>query len=347
MYKTSIGNPIFSNHKDHGGNFENEFNRHIKTCDSLEIATGYFGVSTLHKYRSALVDVASRGSCKILIGMIFNEGVSASQKNTLEKLHNDLIKANPKSGVYITLKNYHGKVYKFNNANNDFIYVGSSNFSDSGFKTNYEFNTLVNHADTKKHVNNFLQFLFDKKCDFVKPLDLVELVTKGNKLNAEKNEFNKLRLLRINANDFPTNAPIATLKIKLRPDSQPNSSLNLCFEAGRLSKGKYIPRPWYEVEITCTKGEISQLGYPKGDFNAFVQDDGAYYRIPMVTASDGYKAMTSKNNRHILGVLIKDRLERSGALKRGERITSETLADYGNDEITLKKISNKNYILEF
>lgn len=347
MPELSINNLIFSNHKDHGGNFENEFIRQIKTCESLQIATGYFGVSILNKYRAALVDVASRGSCKILVGMIFNEGVSLSQKNILEDLHNDLIKVNSNSGVYITLKNYHGKIYKFNHLDADYIYVGSSNFSDSGFRVNYEFNTLVTESDAKNDINNFLKFLFSKQCEFVKPLDLVELVTKGGRLSAEEKEFNNLKALKISANDFPKITPISFVKIKLRPDSQPNSSLNLCFEAGRLSKGKYTPRPWYEVEITCTKSEILQPDYPKGDFNAFVCDEGNYYRIPMVTASDGYKAMTSKGNRHILGILIKDRLERSGSLKRGERITSETLVDYGNDEIVLKKISHKNYIFDF
>lgn len=67
MCEISVGNLIFSNHKDYGGNFESEFSRHIKTCKSLEIATGYFGVSALDKYRFALVDIASRGSCKILV----------------------------------------------------------------------------------------------------------------------------------------------------------------------------------------------------------------------------------------------------------------------------------------
>lgn len=252
--------------------------------------------------------------------MIFNEGVSISQKNVLEKLHKDLINVNSKSGVYVTLKNYHGKVYKFNDGFADFIYVDSSNFSDSGFKVNYEFNTLVTETNTKRHINNFLEFVFGKLCDFVKPLDLVELATKGVKTNAEKDELKNLKLLKIKASEFPKSAHMALVKIKLRPDSQPNSSLNLCFEAGRLSKGKYAPRPWYEVEITCIKSEISQLGYPKGDFNAFVKDGNDYYRIPMVTASDGYKAMTSKGNRHILGILIKDRLERSGALKRGKEL---------------------------
>jgi len=84
----------------------------------------------------------------------------------------------------------------------------------------------------------------------------------------------------------------------------------------------------------------------QGEFLAYV-DGNRFYRIPMITASEDFKALTSKGNRSILGVLIKDKFERVGALKRGERITSETLIDYGSDTVTLGKISETDYLFEF
>jgi len=185
------------------------------------------------------------------------------------------------------------------------------------------------------------------QCDFVHPLDLVELAVKGAKTKIEKREYENLQSMEIGASDYPTSSSINLIKIQLRPDEQPNSSLNLCFEAGRKSKGKYTPRPWHEVEITSTKSERAQLGFPQGEFTAYVKDENRFYRIPMITASADFKALTSKGNRSILGMLIKDKLERVGALKRGERITAETLIDYGNDSVTLKMISKYVYVFEF
>jgi hypothetical protein len=338
---------VFSNLQQHGGNFEDEFKRNITTCNSLVIASGYFGVSVLEKYKSSLLGIAARGSCKILVGMVFHEGVSASQKSALERLHSDLTQVNADSGVYITLRNYHGKIYKFTDGVDESIYVGSSNFSDSGFRTNYEFNTLVQEVHTRQQINAFIKFIFSERCDFVQPLDMVELAVKGTKTKFEKQEYENLQSMEITASDYPTSAPQDMITIQLRPDEQPNSSLNLCFEAGRKSKGKYTPRPWHEVEITSTKSERAQPGFPRGEFLAYVKDGNRFYRIPMITASADFKALTSKGNRSILGVLIKDKLERVGALKRGERITSETLIDYGSDTVTLGKISETDYLFEF
>lgn len=338
---------VFSNLQQHGGNFEDEFKRNITTCTSLVIASGYFGVSVLEKYKSSLLQVAERGSCKILVGMVFHEGVSASQKRALEQLHSDLSQVSVDSGVYITLRNYHGKIYKFTDGDHESIYVGSSNFSDSGFRTNYEFNTLVQEVETRQQVNTFIRFLFSDRCDFVQPLDMVELVVKGSKTKIEKQDYDNLKSMEIAASEYPAGSPVNLIKIQLRPDEQPSSSLNLCFEAGRKSKGKYTPRPWHEVEITSTKIERTQQGFPRGEFTAYVKDENRFYRIPMITASADFKALTSKGNRSILGMLMKDRLERVGALKRGERITSETLTDYGNDSVTLKMISEGVYIFDF
>ena len=67
----------------------------------------------------------------------------------------------------------------------------------------------------------------------------------------------------------------------------------------------------------------------------------------MITASAGYKAITTKGNREILGEYIKGKLEREGCLERLETITIDTLRNYGRDYISLKKIKNKSYYLEF
>jgi len=70
----------------------------------------------------------------------------------------------------------------------------------------------------------------------------------------------------------------------------------------------------------------------------------------MITASGNKsspKAIATYNERHIFGEFIKGKLEKNGCLNKYERITSTTLEMYGKDYIELKKISDKEYILEF
>ena len=51
---------MFTNHKDFGGNFGNQFEKDIKKFSSLEIASGYFGTSSIDKYENQLLDIAKK-----------------------------------------------------------------------------------------------------------------------------------------------------------------------------------------------------------------------------------------------------------------------------------------------
>ena len=340
----------FSNHLDHGGKFGVAVTKNFANCLGIEIASGYFGVPLLERIRSKLLTIAKRGHCKILIGMIYHEGVSLNQKETLEQLHFDLRQINSNSGVYIAREQYHGKIYKFTYSDNEKIWVGSSNFSDSGFYGNIEFNTEIIEHETKLQTSNFLNFMFSGSGDISAPLNEVELVIKGQrtgKVLTKRDGKKHLSDFKIKRKDYPTAVSTTSCEIELRVDSQPASSLNLYFDKGRKHDGKYMPRPWYEVEITSTIEERQKINYPIGDFTAYYQDDGNYYAIPMLTASAGHKAITTKGNREILGELIKGKLQRLGHLQIYERVTSEVLDDYGSRSIKLNKFDDGKYYFEF
>jgi HKD family nuclease len=336
---------MFTNHKSYGGDFGKQIINDIKASNTLEIASGYFGVSLLDEFTKDLVDISKRGYCRILIGMIYHEGVSKNQKKILLELDEKLNEINSKSGVFISLRQFHGKVYKFTKSNNEEkIYIGSSNFSDSGFYGNIECNTLVDNESEKKNISSFLSHLFYGN-EFTAPLKKVELFIKSKKVKKIKE---KLKSFEIKETNFPVIKPISQVDIKLRVDEQPRSSLNLYFEKGRKNKntGKYSPRPWYEVEIT-TENKDRGKDYPIGKFTAYAKDSGKFYKLNMITASDNNKAITTKDNREILGELIKGKLERDGHLEKYEKITLDTLRSYGRDFISLKKIKDKEYYLEF
>jgi hypothetical protein len=114
--------------------FGDEISKNLDDFNSFEVTAGYFGSEVIERYENQLVSIAKRGYCKILIGMIFHGGVTRNQKKTLEKIDKKLRKINSNSGIYILRHDYHGKIYRFQKKNEKVIYIGSSNFFQSGIK---------------------------------------------------------------------------------------------------------------------------------------------------------------------------------------------------------------------
>ena len=355
MHKT-----IFTNHKDFGGDFFKEFSQQLDRSSNLLIASGYFGTSTILEFEEKILDLSKKGICKILIGMIFFDGVTETQKEKLTFFDKKLRDINPDNGVYISMRPYHGKIYQFSNG--DFnLYLGSSNFSKEGFSGRLECTTKILDDITKQSVADYLKKLFEM--DTTIALAKTDLKVKG-----KKSTFNKisttLKNYECSKHEYPDRSKaLGECKIKLRVDDQPRSSLNLYFEKGRLNKdGKYAPRPWYEVEITTTKEDRECSYYPKselisengksrtGVFTAYIKDGDIYYKIKMVVHADYGKNFSSHSDsggRETLGKLLKGKLERAGVLSEGELITSEVLELYGRNYVSFVKMSDDVYILEF
>ena len=123
------------------------------------------------------------------------------------------------------------------------------------------------------------------------------------------------------------------------------SNLNVYFGKGReQSNGLVSPRPWYEIEVICSKMVTDQYAYPRGDFIAYT-DDG--YVLPMKTGGDYNKNLRSKGGLQNFGIWLKGKLERSGALEKFTPITEETLREYGENKLTLYQLSEGKYYMEF
>jgi len=355
---------MFTNSNRIGKNFGREIKNELRRSENVEIASGYFSYNVLIDLTETFLKIASRGSCKLLFGMIFHERATQKQKDCLDALNQNLKNINDESGIFLTIQPYHGKIFKLKNKNGEKFYVGSSNLSYSGFKSNTEFNLEIKNSEDQKSINKFLEFLFYEKGEksIGYPFDQVELKLKNIEDQKDPGKTS-LDDYKINKNEFPEKVLTPGIQILLRPDEQPQSSLNLYFEKGRsvIKNGRkiYSVRPWYEVEITTRKKEQLTTGYPKGEWTAFVEDKDNYYKLDMKTVSGNKnypKAIMSsakktkdgrKGGRHILGELIKGKLQRKKCLKKFEAVTSETLDNYGRNFIELKKLSNKEYIMEF
>lgn len=353
---------IFTNNKKFGGNFLKEFESQLKSSNDLIIASGYFGASIIEDLKKRIVNLSKKGNCKILIGMVFHSGVTAKQKALLISLDDELRAISSTNGIFISMRPYHGKIYKFTDEEETNVYLGSSNFSKEGFASRYECTTLITDEQTKTDIQNYLEDLFG--LDTTITLSQTDLRVKG-KGSTTPIPSTELSDYEIPVSQFPDiRSALGACKIKLRVDEQPQSSFNLYFEKGRFnkSKGVYSPRPWYEVEITTTSTEQKGPYYPKsvridpakkareGKFNAFIKQNNKYYKIEMVVHADNGKNISSSvssGGRATLGKIIKGRLEKAGLLKEGDLLTSDILDAYGTDTITLTKISDYDYILDF
>ena len=341
---------IFTNDKAHGGSFRTQFLTRLKIANRLTVATGYFGTDLMEELQPRLVEVSRKGGCRILLGMAFHAGITSRQKDCIDQLDLRLRDTNAESGIYISRKDYHGKIYQVD----DEIYIGSSNFSKEGFESRWECTARINDRHTSKATEAYLAYLFSQPTTArLREVSLESITPTRPKTNLRNFIISKLPSLPV----------IGKMDIKLRVDEQPASSLNLYFDKGRKNQsGLYAPRPWYEVEITTEKKDYTNPVYPpsiplgtggrsrNGTFIAYIASEKAIYKLEMKVASDNGKAiMTSEasGGRKTLGEYMKGRLEAKGLLKRGDRITSETLKAYGRDTVTLKKIGQTEYIFEF
>ena len=163
---------IFTNENKHGGAFQKRFLSQVKKSKKLTVASGYFGADLIHDIESSLVSISKRGECRILLGMVFHGGVSEKQKQCLEGVDAKLRAINPKNGIYISRKDYHGKIYQID----DDVYVGSSNFSKEGFAKRWECTAKINDQQTVQATADYLDFLFSQ--DTTAKLSDVELGTR-------------------------------------------------------------------------------------------------------------------------------------------------------------------------
>ena len=140
-----------TNISDHGGKFFNVVDKSLNKAKSVEIATGYVGADTVNHFSNQLIWIADDGGIsKILVGMAFYEGIPGKQEDILKGLNEKLEGTNAGNGVFVSISGrYHGKIYSFDIDETKNYYVGSSNFSPSGLKSNKEFTISIAFTPSK------------------------------------------------------------------------------------------------------------------------------------------------------------------------------------------------------
>lgn len=333
---------------------------------NVTIASGYFGLSQVQKYRSNFLDIVKKGGQVTLIhGLGKFESIPSVLESELESLQNEIEKyrATSDSGVFFaTERRYHGKIYRLESGTDVRALIGSSNFSKQGNVDNLEANILtsdhsiISQADIL--INQLLKFSQEYSPGIL-PL------RKARGIAVAK------------ATDYaiPSNAPGAPANILAKPvdfilpvRALERSSFNLSFGKGRLTRPSigtpfYIPRPYYEAEITLprefwlpplTNFVANSISKPV-EFNAYT-DNGMYFECNFNRKASSSKDMRPLHEiggdfqstpREALGMFVKDKLIEAGAMNYGDQITEDTLAYYGRSEIKVRMINKKTIHLEF
>ena len=344
---------FYTNREKHEGFFETPFSYSLGGCSSGTIATGYISNKTINRYESEILRVVENGGTfHLIVGMAFYEGLKKSQFETLESLHNKIQSINPKGGgvklVYV--QKFHGKIYDLSKAKKNHIYLGSSNFSETGLRENLEGTIELRDKGTKSEVINFLDWLRDdKQSVYIDKADISITDSKTFRKSVVKPvlESHEVTLFDPKTIDKEKYKHI-DISLSRNIHDKPRSSLNVYFGKGRLQKssGKITPRNWFEVEIIVDQETTRESIYPKGDFKV-ITDDGYSFDCKTQSKSNNFKNLRSSGDLKILGKWIKLKLQKRGALKPLTAVTSDTFELYGNDNLRHYKISNGVYYMEF
>lgn len=348
--------------------FESVFERNLRLGKgNVDVCVGFCGYDVLKKYRGDLLNAAKNGRrIRLILGMYSLSGsfppkLHAELMNLQQEFDetNRLLGKELHSNVFISIRPYHGKIYDFSEE----VWLGSSNFSRTGFRDQLEAVVLVGEEDTISSIRSYVETVIENS---VNVRDVV--ITSYSPTGLTLKSLHAYRAL-------PSNlvSDDVQFELPLRVDEQPESGLNLSRGKGRLAKGKYTPRPWYEVEISSNAETRSQEGYPnisnstpqrsnqkeinKCVFRALLFDGKNYRECQLQSYSAHNKAIGS-DPRNVLGEFLKGQLEKAGLLRRPQAITSDILEEYGRTSIEVTRytdttkpvssnLSNKVFVFDF
>jgi hypothetical protein len=306
------------------------FETALRDCADLKIASGYISSDSLMDLKR-VIELNQRPRLELLIGMHYFDGFTQNQYDAACIL-NDYLINNNLGGVYIadTLK-FHGKMYSFIMKDmSKTAIIGSSNLGSlfDNVTKQYETDFLLKGDDSDvihtsvqqiiKRIGAPLQNVTIKDFNIVNKLLDNNLAVK----KAESSELEAVKSIQTH------------LYFDIEVKAEEKSHLNCYFGKGRDNMRGYVkPRSWYEVEIIVPTTTLKKPGYPLGEIFTVFTDDGWSFRC--TTHGSNHKNLRSKDDLKIFGKWIKGRLENSGALKMGGRVTNEVLARYGRSFMRL------------
>lgn len=324
----------------------------LPETDTLKIASGFISTDSLMELKR-MVEINKKPSVELLIGMHYFDGITKSQYQAAKYL-DDFLKSSSLGGVSVATQfRFHGKLYCFRKKNSPFAGImGSSNLSSIFDNQNtFETDILLQDKKSVDGIDGLISLLTSRAGMPFDQWIVKKFVEDANRQleghqGVEKVDKSALKAIMLKRSKI-------SFKIPVKGDDAPQSNLNAYFGKGRESKrGIITPRHWYETELIVPASITRDSKYPKpsspdGESVITVYTDDEW-TFKCDINGDNSKNFRSQGDLKILGRWIKGRLEASGVLKVGERVTDKMLKDYGRDNFELIGTDDPSiWILDF
>lgn len=357
--------------------FSEELSSLLNDAVSVRIATGYIGLKAFAAIEPQLRSIVEEGGqVSITVGLGLFEGLSSKMDAALRSFDSFCRGFGEDSGIKAcAYERFHGKLYLIEKSNGQkFASIGSSNLSTTGFGGWLEGNLVTTDPDQITQIDGYLDRLHSANAI---EIVAVEFPIKGKKLSKTADGNRKLAQLPKFTGELPDTSAI-TPEFSIPLHVTRASNLNLFMSKGRKTRRThpddiylppsqqrkievYIPRPWYEVEVTVRRGDMSEdllRGLPNQtkpwNFQIVIEDGSVFDTNFKRKTSDAGDKRTLKevsldfmtSPREGLGRIVKGHLESLGLLKFGEVITEEILDEASLPELRFFRLQDDLFYLE-
>ena len=287
--------------------FEEELVKGFKSYNNCIISVGFLSEAKLTLFRKSFLNIAKKGQIILIYG--WSKDATESLIKFLKKLNTDIFSINPTSGIFLSTKTFHGKVYSFYDKKKAIVYLGSSNFSKNGFSQNIECNYRIDNYKECQNIINFQKklnkiIISDPKIKFsTKKIATQKLDKRGKLIIKNVNTKNVIidNILEISKNHEFFEYPIF-LKSK-----EKKSNLNAS-KASPKSKKNPKPRDPYEIEFVLPSKEKSKESAPEANIPfEVIMDENTVYRFVCYGKKLG-ENMSTEGDQTILGKWLKGKL---------------------------------------
>lgn len=285
-------------------------------ASQLLIVSGYATASMVDRHLRCLDEVIDAElNIRLIYGMASVDGVSRTDDFMFRELE-----SNSTFGCFYFAESYpvHSKVYVWLSDNEPYrAYVGSANYTQGGFLSEYDFREVMAEVDPHKaleYYNTILQDSLEIRHDDI---------------------YKRVRILNPVYQSAQEKVDYVDLSFLSRGIVPERSGLNWGQrpEAKRRPNEAYIPVPQ-----TVAQSRF----FPKRAVQFTVLTDDNFSFIGTV-AQDNDKAIHSTEDNEIIGKYFRKRLE----VESGERVVKEDLDRYGRTDVRFWKIDDETFYLDF
>lgn len=305
-------------------------------ANQLYIVSGYASPAIAYKqFHRLSKELHLSASIKLIIGMAGLEGIAKSSHKQFRNLAEQYYDHGFECWYLRTVPPVHSKVYSwFHGATARKGFIGSANYSNSGFFTQREAVSLNDPAEGRAYFESLLgQCINCTDPDVESTINLTDREIR-RALRAARQTPVEARPRAAIPREALQHQPIR-LDLLRGGEVPMRSGLNWGQrpEYGRNPDQAYIPFP----------AAILRAGFfpPKGQHFTIVTDDNKTFDA-VVAQMEG-KAIETPADNSILGRYFRDRL----GLPSGALVQVQHLIDYGRTDVIFSKVDDETYFMDF